>query len=565
MVRKICSNRRLFLLGVIKCSAVLCLTGRLYYLQVVKNKQYRMLSDSNRTKISLVSAIRGNILDRDGLQLAYNRKQYDLILEPVKGIDIGKSVERLINILNISQSEYDHMFNLIKNATETTIILEDLNWEMVKKVELNLVDLYGIFISVNYKRSYFAGKALSHVVGYARFNYSEKIYSYVGKTGVEYRYDNELKGQPGILQEEIDAKMHVVRSLSRIVSKPGQDIKVSISSRLQSFVYTVLGQNGSAVVMDVNNGSILSMNSYPSYDNNLFVQHIAKDDWDRLANDDNLPLFNRVLAFQTPPGSTFKIMSALAALESGVISEDTTFFCGGHIKVGDRIFHCWKRSGHGFISLNEAISKSCNVYFYHIAQRIDIDYLLYVAMQFGFGNLSGMGLQEEVKGVIPDKGWREKYVKRWYVGDTVNCVIGHGYVLVTPLQLAVMTARLATGRNVVPSILYSQEDVVFSKVNFKKKNLVSVQSGMYKAVNSPNGTANKVYSNVQRVAGKTGTAEANVIKKTIPLSGSHSLFVGYSSYDEPKYALAVVMERSVGGAASIVAKKIFDYIHVNSV
>ena len=563
MSNKTRSTRRLFILGAIKTSAIFCLVSRLCYLQVVKNQQYKALSDHNRLKVSLANATRGNILDRNGTKIAYNEKQYNLIFEPVKGIDVEYSVSKLLNILRIPQSEYHSLYTLIKNAKEATIIIEDMDWEVVRSIEFNLVDLHGIFIITNYKRCYPMGLELAHIIGYVRKNYRNGLYSYVGESGVEYTYNDDLEGNPGILQEEVNAKMQVIRSLSRIASTSGKDIKLSINCELQNFIYGVLGKIGSVVVIDVGNGNILSMNNYPSYDNNLFVKSISQKQWETLLSDKGLPLFNRAVALQIPPGSTFKMIAALAALEHGIIETDTSFFCNGEIRIGNNIFRCWKRHGHGNISLNEAISSSCNVYFYHIGQRMNVDHLLDVAKKFGLGKLPGTRLREEMGGIIPDREWRKKNNKNWYLGDTINSVIGHGYVLVTPLQLAVMTARLATGKRVTPSIINTEQD--FTPLDINNHILYPVRYGMYSAVNSFGGTANKVYSTFQSIAGKTGTSQVKSMVNGNKIDENHSLFVGYAPYDKPEYAISVVMERSPAGTASKIAKKVLDYLFMHGI
>ncbi|MBQ4874783.1 MAG: penicillin-binding protein 2 [Rickettsiaceae bacterium H1] len=559
-------TRRLFVLGTIKTSAILCLVGRLYYLQIIKNQEYKALSDHNRLKVSLINAARGNIFDRNGKIIAYNKKQYDLVFSPVKGIDVDDSITKLLHILELSQSEYHNLYTLIRNAKEATVISENVGSDVVRKLELNSANLHGIFIVENYERHYPFGMVLAHVIGYARKNYHNGLYLYIGESGVEYSYDKDLNGSPGILQEEINAKMEVVRSLSRIVATEGKSIELSIGYELQYFISNILKHTGSVVLLDVKSGNVMAMNSYPSYDNNLFVKSISRKQWGELKNDARMPLFHRAVALQIPPGSTFKLISALAALESGIIDSESTFFCSGRIKIGNNVFRCWKKQGHGLISLNEAISSSCNVYFYYIGQKLNVDFLFATAIRLGFGQLTGIGLKEEQSGIIPDSIWRKKKnYRNWYVGDTINSVIGHGYVLVTPLQLAVMTARLATGKKIIPSLEKNVNQINFDPLKIDAEHLKSVKYGMYSAVNSFSGTANKVYSGIQKIAGKTGTAQTVTIINGNKVDHDHSLFVGYAPYNKPKYAISVVMENSISGSASRIAKQIFDYIFAHDV
>lgn len=556
-------GRRIFTLGAIKSAAILCLMNRLYYLQIANNQQYRALSENNRINVSLINPIRGDILDCNNNKLAYNKEQYNLVFIPTEGINIEYTVERLLYIMRLSQSEYQNIYQLLSEAQEETTIQEDISWSLIKRVEFNLTNLHGILIASDNKRCYLEGGLCSHLIGYARRSYHSGLYSYIGKSGIEYSYNKILSGTPGVTQEEVNSKKRAVRQLSTIVSKPGQDIHLSINYKLQRFIHSILDHTGSVVVMNVKNGNVVAMNSYPSYDNNLFIKSITQQTWDKLTHDKDLPLLNRSVALQVPPGSVFKMISALVALRYGIINANTELVCNGHIKVGNRTFHCWKRSGHGKISLNEAIASSCNVFFYLIGQQITIDQLAEMASEFGLGDLSGIGLQEELSGIIPNFNWRKKHNKHWYTGDTVNSVIGHGYILATPIQLAVMTARLATGKKITPSLIKNDDDIDFPYMNIHSEDLHSVQYGMYNVVNSYTGTAyGKVHSLLHKRAGKTGTSQITSLDKSS--TDHHSLFVGYAPYDQPKYALSVVIERSkVSGAASKIANSIFDYLYYN--
>ena len=553
-------ERRLFITGAIKSMAMSCLVGRLYYLQIFENSRYKLLSDYNRINVSFVNALRGGIFDSTGIQLADNKKQYNVAFHPTKGINIDYVVKKLLSILNLLQSHYERIYDLLDNAIETTIIQEDIDWSILQKIEFNNHDLHGIIISVDYKRVYYKGPIFSHIIGYARRVISRNdICLYVGKRGIEYSYDGRLKGNPGIVQQEINSKRQIIKSLSKIVSKPGEDIHLSIKYQLQSFIFKILKNIGSVVVMDVNSGEIIAMNNFPHYDNNLFIKPILKSTWDALTKNQDSPLLNRAVAMQIPPGSTFKMISALAALEGGLITAETKCTCRGHINIGGHDFHCWKREGHGSISLNKAISSSCNVYFYNIGREINIDRLLKVAEIFGLGKILGLGVREEASGIIPNRQWRDKYYKdsHWYTGDTINSIIGHGYLLATPLQLAVMTARIATGKEVSPSLIKNHEKKKFNHLNIRNDHLRLVREGMYNAVRF--GTAHRLYSHTQEIAGKTGTAQLVSLKNG---NNNHSLFVGYSSYKNPKYAISVVLERSeISGRASVIAKQVFDYIY----
>ncbi len=562
MSKKTLTQRRLFILGAIKISTLCCLTSRLYYLQIREQAKYKSLANKNRLRSSVANYKRGDITDRNGIKIAYDKKQYDLIFDPIKNVNIKDAAQNLLHILNLP--EHHHLYNVINNAQETTVILENLDWDTIQKIEFNLINLNGLFTISSYKRYYPCREALSHILGYVRKRYQDRLYSYTGEIGIEYLYDDELTGKPDIVQKEVNAKMEVKRYIHKIMGKASTNIQLSIDSNLQQFVYhKALRASGSVVVVDVRTGNILAMNSSPSYDNNIFTHLITDKTWHNLKDNKSYPLLNRAVKLEIPPASTFKLVAALSALKNNIIKPHTKVFCSGAITIGKTKFRCWKRDGHGLINLNEAIASSCNVYFYYIARKIDINDLCATANELGLGKLTGTGLIEESKGLIPSQEWRDKNVQHWYLGDTLNTIIGHGYVLSTPLQLALMTAKIATGKNVLPSFTHYNSKKPFETLPFNQQDLRIVKNGMYTAVNSSMGSGNKAYSNLEIIAGKTGTSELTKSVKNHQVYTKSSLFVGYAPYNNPKYAISVVIQGNQSVIASKVAKQVLEYIFVH--
>ena len=558
-------NRRVFIFGGACFLSNFLLLGRLYYLQGVNNKKYKLLSDKNKTRTTIIEPLRGKVIDSNGEYLANNKLYYNMVCDPEIAADKGQLLECLSTILSLSEIEQSKIVEKLYNSRSPFIIYQDLDWSYVEKVEYNLLDLPGVYIESLYKRYYPLKEVCSHVIGYVGSCKTKACtYSKVGKSGIESKFDDNLQGKSGFIQYEVNSLGHVVRELYKKQSTAGQDIRLSLDGELNSFIFDLLQNRGdragSVVVLDVRSGNVLGLSNFPSYDNNIFSLALSQHRWKEVNDNKNMSMINRAIASKIPPGSTFKLMIALAALEFGIVDTNTIVDCKGYIEVGNREFKCWKRKGHGGhgkVSLNEAIASSCNVYFYEIAKRIDLEALFDLAMKFGLGSSkTGVGLQEELGGVLPDKKWRTRNKVSWHLGDVLNTIIGHGYVLVTPIQLAVMTARIATGMKVVPYLDY-QKIRNFDSIDISHENLATIRRGMLSTVNSYYGTARFNASRLQKIAGKTGTAQVVSSESSLDKK-DHSLFVGYAPYDLPKYAIAVLLEHGSGAAA--ISQKILDYL-----
>ncbi|AIL65977.1 Peptidoglycan synthase FtsI precursor [Rickettsiales bacterium Ac37b] len=569
-------SRRSFIMGIGGAGLFSLLAGRLYYLQVIKNDQYKTLSESNRIKFFLIPALRGNILDSFGVPIAVNKNHYRVILDKEYGVDYISIVQKISDILKIDRSGYEQLLKKIKQARNNTpILLQNLlTWEEVVKLEVHAIELPNVYVDVGTVRFYNYKSLFAHLVGYTGAP-SEKEVAVnallnhpdikVGKTGIELTMNSELSGELGVKRMEVNAYGVRIRELSREESKSGQDINLTIDVRLQEIVASKLDSKGAiAVLMDINTGGILAMASTPSFDPNHFTQGLSSNYWDGLINDPYFPLINKAISVQYPPGSIFKLVVALAALEEGISSE-MFVNCPGYTMLGERKFHCWKDGGHGDVNMLSAIAGSCNCYFWAIARRIGIEKISQMAYKLGLGTKTGIELPNEFVGIIPNRKWKKKkYKKDWQLGDTLNSAVGQGFVSTTILQLAVMVARIASGKEVRPYLInnINNQEVIpnsFGNLDIDPKNLTIVRKGMEAVVNFPIGVAysHRILNENQRMAGKTGTSQ--VISKRYAnddlsklnvawFNRNHGLFAGYAPIEQPKYACAVLVEHGGGGA-----------------
>jgi len=386
----------------------------------------------------------------------------------------------------------------------------------------------------------------------------------IGKTGVEQKHEHRLRGRAGTRQIEVNAAGRVMRELDRDDGVPGSDLQLTVESRLQNFVEArlTLGLSASAVVIDVTNGDLAAVGNAPSFDPNKFVRGISVADYADLTGNIYRPLANKAVQGAYPPGSTFKMMGALAALEAGVVSPNETVYCGGYTSFGNRRFHCWKRGGHGRVDLERSLQQSCDVYYYEMAQRLGIDRIAATARRFGMGERFELPMSAVTAGAMPDTTWiQETYGQRWRAGDSLNASIGQGYVLSSPLQLAVMTARLASGRRIVPRLVRSIDGVEVpaeggEALDIDPRHLELMREGMFAVSNVPGGTAyrSRIENAALRMAGKTGTSQVRstiVDNAQVPWEErDHALFVGFAPHDAPRYAVSVVVEHGGGGSAA---------------
>ena len=563
------------------------LAGRLYYLQVVEADRYATLADENRINLRLLAPPRGRVIDRFGVPLAENQQNYRLQLVPedVMGSDIEQLLEHVQKIVILGEGDRRRIMREVRRnrAFVPVTLKENLSWSEVARLEINAPDLPGLMIDVGRSRHYPFGPQVAHVLGYVT-SVSEKDLDNdpllklpgfrVGRAGIEKVHDLKMRGTGGSSEVEVNAFGRMIRELSRREGQPGAEVMLTLDMGLQEYIAKRLGEeSASVVVMDVRNGDVLAMVSNPSYDSNEFNRGLSTKEWKALVNNERSPLVNKSIAGLYPPGSIFKMVVLLAALEKGVVTPDHKIFCSGEYELGDAKFHCWKRHGHGFVDGTEAITESCDVYFYEIAKRTGIDRIAAMARKFGLNSASGIDLPGEQGGLIPTRGWkRATRDQPWHQGETVIAGIGQGFVLLTPLQMALMTARLANGgRAVVPHLTRSVGSLVTEKtqsidvpsLKIPPDHLKLVTDAMNRVVNHPRGTARRSATGIEEfpMAGKTGTVQVRRITKAERDAGvrknkdlpwkhrDHALFVGFAPVDNPRYAISVVVEHGSGGSS----------------
>jgi len=578
-------TRRGLFLGGSMAAVVAVLGARMRHMQVDQADEFRLLAEDNRISIRLIPPARGLIYDRNGKLIAGNEQNYRVVISRDDAGNVEDVLNRLSGILPISTEDFDRALKEARRRSPLPIIVSDrLNWDDVSKVAINAPALPGVSPEVGLSRIYPRDFDFAHVVGYvgpvseadlAKLDEPDPLLQtpkfQIGKIGVETWMEDELRGKAGNRRVEVNAVGRVMRELGRQEGIAGGDIRLTIDADVQNYVQARLGDESAAVViMDVNNGDILSIVSSPAFDPNLFVRGISHNDYNALTSNDHTPLANKSVAGAYPPGSTFKMVTGLAALEAGVITTASSISCPGHYDVGGRKFHCWKRGGHGRVSLDRALAESCDVYFYDVAMKVGIDKIAEMGRKLGLGERHDIPMSAITEGLMPNKAWKqERYKKEWVIGDTVNASIGQGYVLSSPLQLAVMTARIASGKSVSPRLIHSIGDVLTSEnpgadLGFNPQLLRAVRQGMDAVTNSQRGTAysSRVDDKALRMAGKTGTSQVRNISAAERARGvisnanlpwnrrDHALFVGYAPLDAPRYAVAVVVEHGGGGSTA---------------
>ena len=583
-------NRRALMLGGAMAAMVAVLGVRMRYLQVDQAEEFKLLAEENRINIRLIPPERGLIYDRNGTLIANNEQNYRVVITRENAGDAVMVLHRLASVIPITPEALDRAIAEVEalRAFVPVTVAERLSWDDFSKVALNAPALPGVMPEVGLSRQYPLHQDFAHVVGYVG-PVSEKDLAalespdpllripqfQIGKIGVERWMEDTLRGQAGTKRIEVNSAGRVMRELDRVDGQAGADIRLTIDAGVQNFAQARLGdESAAAVVMDVTNGDIICIASAPSFDPNLFVRGISTADYGVLTGDDHRPLANKTVSGAYPPGSTFKMVTALAALEAGVITADSKVSCPGYMTFGNRRFHCWKREGHGSVNLSRSLTESCDIFFYETAQKVGIDRIAEMGRKLGLGQRYEIPMSAIVDGIMPDKAWkRERYEAEWRVGDTINASIGQGYVLTSPLQLAVMTARIATGRAVQPRLIrmINDQEVPVPEappLGLTPEMLAAVQDGMYDVVNSERGTAkaSRIVDETMIMAGKTGTSQVRNITMAERESGvisndqlpwnrrDHALFVGYAPYDNPRYAVSVVVEH--GGGGSIMAAPI---------
>ena len=571
------------------------LGGRLYQLQILEKDRYTVLADENRINLRLLVPPRGRIFDRFGIALADNRRNYRVVVVREQTGNIEATLNALGTLIDISETDRRRVLRDArrKHAFVPVIIRANLSWEEMARIEVAVPELPGVSIEQGLLRNYPYGPAAAHVLGYVAAVSDKDLTGdpllelpdfRIGKSGIEKSQDLNLRGSAGTSQVEVNAYGRVVREIARAEGQPGHDVVTSLDMAMQDYVIRrcAVETSASCVVLDAATGDILALVSSPSFDPMLFLTGLTPAMWQELSTDPRNPLSNKATGGLYPPGSTFKPVVALAALEAGTVTPDTMIHCPGYLELGDATFHCWRQGGHGPMHLHDAIKKSCDVFFYETSRRTGIDRIGAMARRLGFGGSLGLDIPGERAGLIPSRDWKLATTGvAWQQGETLIAGIGQGSVLSTPLQIATMAARLVTGRAVVPHLVRpdgllpvggDRRPPGFASLGLAPRALALVLDGMNAVVNDPTGTAYaaRVTEPALAMGGKSGTSQVRRISQyerdhglrkpdEIPWKErDHALFVAFAPVGAPRYVCAVVVEHGgdTGGGGSAVAAPI---------
>ncbi|MBV8776416.1 MAG: penicillin-binding protein 2 [Alphaproteobacteria bacterium] len=570
------------------------LAARLYQLQVFEKDRYRLMAEENRINLRFLVPPRGRIFDRFGVELANNRQNYRVVIVPEETADITTALNAIGRLIDISDADRHRVLRDAKrkHAFVPVVVRANLSWQEMARIEVAIPELPGVAIEQGLLRNYPYGPNAAHVLGYVAAVSEKELNGdpllelpdfRIGKAGVEKAQDLKLRGTAGTSQVEVNAYGRAVREIARNDGQPGQDVVLGLDAAMQEYVTKRCSneQSVACVLLDALTGDILALVSSPSYDPMLFSAGLTQATWQDLSTDPRNPLSNKVIAGLYPPGSTFKPVVALAALEGGAITPDTTISCPGYVELGDATFHCWQHGGHGALRLHDAIKRSCDVFFYETARRAGIDRLAAMARRFGFGQQLGLDITGERGGLIPDRDWKLTTTgAAWQQGETLNTGIGQGSVLATPLQIATMAARLATGRQIVPHLVRKERlppggdrrPPSFAPLGVTPHFVSLVLDGMNAVVNEQGGTAYaaRITDPAFSMGGKSGTSQVRRItqyerdhglrpESEIPWKErDHALFVAFAPVGSPRYVCATVVEHGgiEGGGGSAVAAPI---------
>jgi penicillin-binding protein 2 len=576
-------DRRSVVLGAVQGGIGLLLAARMGYIAVAENERYQMLAESNRVNLTLIPPRRGWILDRDGAPLASNRADFRVDIIPERAQNPDRTIDELGKLLELDEVDINDLKGKLAvagaNGFQPVEVASGLDWDKFAAVSVRLPDLPGVVPQRGYTRYYPTGPSVGHLIGYvgaaSKEEYAvEKIPLLVtpgfklGKDGIEKTFEQTLRGEPGARRVEVTAGGEIVRDLDTREDEQGNSIQLTIDGPLQDYAARRLGlESGSVVVIDCKTGDLVCMASMPSFDPNSFSDGIGSVEYRMLAEDERVPLRNKVLKGLYPPGSTVKPMVAMSFLEAGLMPDEKTV-CRGGLQVGNRVFHCWNRGGHGEVDMPKGIYQSCDVYFYHFAQKMGMDVIAPMAKRVGLGQRFPLPVNEQFFGTVPDPAWKlKKYGTEWQPYDTVNATIGQGFMLFNPLQLAIYSARVATGRKLMPRLLLDKKQPAFESMNFHGDHVQIIQNAMKDVVNGP-GTAGRAKIPIEGVllAGKTGTAQVVSLNVGGGKGGTwkyrdHGLFIFFAPFDNPRYAGAVVIEHGGGsGAAYPIARDVMTFI-----
>lgn len=585
--------------GAMLLGAQALVVGTLFWrmrdLQIEAGDKYRTLAEENRINVRLIPPARGEITDRNGRPLAINRQNYRVVMVREQAGDVEAVLDELGRIIEITPRQRSRALREMrsKSAFVPVTVAEHLEWEEFAQINANAPALPGVAPEVGLTRHYPESDTLAHIIGYVarvterdleREDAQDPLFQipdfHIGKNGVERAVEPTLRGAAGASRIEVNAVGRVIREIDRTDGVTGANLGLTVDLELQRYAMDRLkGESAGVVVMEVETGDVVAIASYPAFDPNKFVVGISQREWSALLEDKYRPLANKSVSGLYPPGSTFKMVVALAALEHGVVGPNETVFCNGRYKLGDRFFHCWRRGGHGSVNLRESIKSSCDVYYYEIAKRVGIENIAEMARRLGLGERPEFDMTAVRGGLIPTKDWkRANHDEAWQIGDTLNAGIGQGFVLATPLQLAVMTARLAgNGTMVAPRLIKTIDGQPVPipeapSMGIRPENLERIRDSMFAVSNDRRGTAyrSRIFDDEAMIAGKTGTSQVRRITLAERARGviknedlpwerrDHALFVGFAPYDKPKYAISVIVEHGGGGsrAAAPIARDI---------
>lgn len=574
-------DRRAALLGIVQGTLGVVLATRLGYIALVDSARYRLLSENNRVNLTLIPPRRGWIVDRLGQPIAANRSDFRVDLVPERLIEVDKTLAELAQILGLDAVALQTIRDRLAHAAgfQPVEAASHLDWDRFAAISVRQPDLPGVEPQRGFARYYPTGPCVGHLVGYVGTANAEDYAKdrnpllitpgfKVGKDGLEKQFDAQLRGVPGARRAEVTAGGRIVRDLETRDDVPGDTLKLTIHSGLQQYAARRLGpESGTAVVIDTETGDLLAFVSMPSFDPNSFSDGISRLEWKMLADDDHVPLRNKVLHGLYPPGSTVKPSVALAFLEAG-LDPGESVVCNGGLRVGNRVFHCWQHRGHGKVDMLKAIYQSCDVYFYHFAQKMGMEVIVQMLRRMGLEERFDLPVASQSYGTVAGPAWKERHFHQpWQVFDTVNCTIGQGYILVNPLQQAVVASRLATGRRIVPRLLHDAPWPLPPPLGVNAEHLDLVRHGMWEMVNG-RGTGHAAHlplPNVE-IAGKSGTAQVVGLNIGNGKGGAwkrrdHGHFICFGPFDKPRFACHVLIEHGGGSKAAMpVARDIMTYL-----
>ena len=594
-------NRRMFILASAKVIVLGGIISRLFFLQVKENKKYLTLSDNNRIREWKLPPVRGNFQDYFGNTIAGNFEAYQLHLIPEEVENFRYTINRIKNILELSENQFQKILNRKKKikSWETLIVANNLTWKNFSKINNNLYDLNGVKPVISISRNYPFKENYTHILGYVSQANNEDILLNedikdkfvqglkIGKIGLEKTFESDLIGSNSIERYEVNAYGRRISQLAFQEGNQGKTIKLTVDTEIQKLANELLADKaGSICVMDIFTGHIIAMHSSPSFDPNKFVFGISQDDWQLIRNNPMKPLVNKSLSGNYSPGSTIKPIVALSALENEIVSTKFQVNCRGHknpLELFGQSYHCWKKEGHGLMNLREAMKQSCDTYFYEVSRRLGVDRLSETAKKFGLGKkVFGDLFNIEKNGLIPSTTWKKNALGRsWLLGETIITGIGQGYIQTTPIQLCLMTAQIANGGyKIYPKIILKKYDQNLKEDKFQplvkdSKNIKIVQEAMFSSTNEVRGTSyrSRIDDPKYQFAGKTGTAQVKRITKQdreldlktleIPYEErDHALYVAYGPYRDPRYAVSILVEHGGSGSsvAAPIAKKLFKKI-----